>query len=127
MTAVAGNIAAQYLMKSAPAKGDRLMLCATIPIGASGAVGTLVADDPAFTATLNGTGDYTVAFPTSPVGRPGFLQVKSAAGTIKGWGTTAWDATAGTWRFILHNGAGTATQPANGDEIHLSVVLDPRG
>lgn len=127
MTVVAGNIASQYQMKSSPPKGDRLMLAGTIPIGGSGAVGTVVADDPAITATLNGTGDYTLAFPTSPTGRPGTLQVKSAAGTIKGWGTTAFDATAGTWRVILHNGAGTATQPASGDEIHFTVFLDPRG
>lgn len=125
MTAVAGNIGAQYPMKTA--HSERLVIEATIPIGAAGAVGTVVADDPQCSCALNGTGDYTFTFPTAPGGRMGDLNVASAAGTIKGYGTLTFDPTAGTWRFVLNNGAGVATQPANGDVIHISVVLDVRG
>jgi len=126
MTAIAGNIGAQYAKKTA--KAERIDLHGHCPIGASGAVGTIVADDPAITLTKNGgTGDYTLAFPTAPLGRINALYVVSAAGTIKGLGVISFDATTGACNFITHNGGGTATNPANGDVVHFSVTLDARG
>jgi hypothetical protein len=128
MTAVAGNIASQYNKKAAPPKGDRLQLSADIAIGSAGAVGTTNADDPVMVLTKNGgTGDYTLAFPTSPKGRILALYVVSAALTIKGVGIVSFDATTGALNFITQNGGGTATNPASGDVIHVSLDLDTRG
>jgi hypothetical protein len=128
MTTIAGNIAAQYPVKGAPPKGDRLQLSLDVSIGASGAIGTLTADDPGITATKNGgTGDYTFGFPTAPKGRIGAIYVVSAAGTIKGLGVVSFDPTAGTLNMVTHNGGGTATNPASGDVIHVELWLDTRG
>jgi hypothetical protein len=126
MTTIAGNIAAQNVKKTA--KSERMDLHGHCPIGASGAVGTIVADDPGITLTKNGgTGDYTLAFPTAPVGRILTLYVVSPAATIKTVWTLSFDATTGAWNFITGNGGGTATNPASGDVIHFAVSLDVRG
>ena len=125
MTAVAGNMGNQY--KLLTGKNERLEYFITVPIGAAGAVGAVVADDAQTTATLNGTGDYTVTFPTAPSGAIGNCEVLSPAGTIKSRSHVAFDPTAGTWRFNTNNAAGAATQPASGDVIYLSLVLNLRG
>lgn len=128
MTTIAGNIGGRYRKDAVAPKGVRLEITADISIGAAGAVGTTTADDPGCSLTKNGgTGDYTFAFPTSPNGRVRTIYVVSAAGTIKGLGIISFDPTAGTLNFITHNGGGTATNPANGDKIHIGIDLDPRG
>ncbi len=127
MTTIAGNIAASYTKKTA--HQERLQISSHTSIGASGAIGTTTADDPGCTLTKNGgTGDYTYAFPTAPAGRIVGISVVSAAATVSNnVSVKTFDPTAGTLNFITNNPAGTATNPANGDVIHIHLDLDVRG
>lgn len=125
MTTIAGNIA-DFDLKHID--NDVQIGSTEITIGASGAIGSELPDDPGFAATKNGgTGDYTLAFPTAPKGRVMAINIISAAGTIKGYGIISFDPVAGTLNFITHNGGGTATNPANGDKIHVTLALYKRG
>lgn len=123
MTAVAGDMPV-YPVKSA--KRDRVIVCAEQTLGASGAIGALVTDDPAVVLTKGATGIYTMVFPKAP--RVNIqITLKSAAGTIKTvWFHAAIDAAAGTAGFTTGNGGGTAADGASGDVIYLELLLDTR-
>lgn len=129
MTAVAGNIGAQYPLKTAHGgKAERLLMTCQVTIGAAGAIGTVTGDDSGCNVTKNaGTGDYTFSFPPAPAGKPGEVSILSPAGTIKGYGMIGFDPTAGTLEIVTHNGAGTATNPASGDVLYFEIWLDTRG
>lgn len=129
MTAVAGNIGAQYALKTAHGgKAERMLMTCQATIGAAGAVSAVSGDDVACNVTKNGgTGDYTFSFPTAPAGKPGEVSILSPAGTVKGYGMIGFDPTAGTLEIVTHNGAGTATNPATSDVLYFEVWLDVRG
>ena len=123
MTAIAGDIP-DYNCKSA--KRDRVMLCGEQTIGAAGAVGTLVADDPGLTITKNAsTGTYDIVYPKAIAAKL-LCQLVSAAGTVKIVNTVAISASAGTAQIVTSAPGGSATNPASGDVIHLMLMLDKR-
>ena len=122
MTAIAGDIP-DYPALSA--KRDRVDLCAEQTIGAAGAVGALVADDPGFTCAKNaGAGTYDLTFPKAIAAKL-FCQVVSA-GTVKIVNTVAINAAAGTAQIVTSAPGGAATNPANGDVLHIMLKLDQR-
>jgi len=123
MTAIAGDIP-DYPALSA--KRDRIMLCGEQPIGAAGAVGTLVAYDPGLTITKNaGAGTYDIVFPKAIAAKL-LCQLVSPAGTVKIVNTVSISASAGTAQIVTSAPGGAATNPANGDVIHLLLLLDQR-
>lgn len=125
MTAIAGNIA-DFDVKHID--NDVQLGSTEITIGASGAIGSELPDDPGFAATKNGgTGDYTLAFPQAPKGRIVGIYMISAAGTVGQAKVISFDPVAGTLNFITSNPAGAATNPANGDKIHVTLALYKRG
>lgn len=123
MTAVAGDIP-DYEMLSV--KRDRVLLCADQTIGAAGAVGALVADDPGFTCAKNaGTGVYDLVFPKA-IRATIDVSLFSPAGTVKTWWLVAMSASAGTAQIAIGNGGGTATNPASSDVLGIVMLLDKR-
>lgn len=94
------------------------MFC-KVPIGATGAVGTLVKDAP-IDVTRDSTGTYSITYPKSAdcEVRVGIM---SAAGTVVTANPTACDGTAGTATFVTRNAAGSATDPASGDVLLIFV------
>jgi len=123
MTTIAGDLPSY---PSHSAKRDRVLVAASQAIGAAGAVGTLTADDPGVTVTKNAAaGTYDVVFPKAIAAKI-VPVVKSAAGTVVGAYLTAYSASAGTAQVVTTAGDGTATNPANGDELHLLLWLDKR-
>lgn len=107
-------------------KRDRIVLSADQTIGAAGAVGAIVKDDPGITvAKAGGTGTYDITFPAAPAGRL-IASLTSAAGTVSQYSIAAFSATAGTAQVITRAPAGTATNPASGDVLSLVLVLDSR-
>ena len=105
-------------------KGPKLVILqARCPIGASGAVGTVVADDPAITFTKNGgTGDYAITFPKCSKCQP-VVTLLSAADTVNTTNYKAKDAAAGTLNIITQDGS-TAANPANGDIIEVTLFIE---
>lgn len=119
MTATAADIGQQYDAKSA--KRDRIRMFCKIPIGATGAVGTLTKDDPDITVTRSATGTYDVTFPK---GQDIHVNVSWKSTTLIGWRLNAYDATAGTFTVkTLAESAGTiaVTDPGNGDDLFLEI------
>ncbi len=123
MTAIAGDIPAY---SACSAKRSRLNLTAQQTIGAAGAVGALVADDPGFTCAKNaGAGTYDITFPKA-IAATLFLNVVSAAGTVKITNIVAINASAGTAQIVASAPGGVAANPASGDVIHFLLMLDTR-
>jgi len=123
MTAVAGDIPDYEALS---AKRDRVMLSATQAIGAAGAVGALTSDDPGITIAKNaGAGTYDITFPKAVAAKI-YSQLLSAAGTVKITSLAALNAAAGTAQLVTSAPGGAATNPANGDELHLLLLLDKR-
>lgn len=123
MTDVAGDLPDWPLLS---AKRDRVVICAEQTLGASGAIGALVTDDPGVVLTKGATGIYTMVFPKA-VRANIQVTLKSAAGTIKTvWFHAAINAAAGTAGFTTGNGGGTAADGASGDVIYLELLLDQR-
>jgi hypothetical protein len=93
---------------------------AEIPIGASGATGTILQAPPAFAAAKNGTGVYDCTnlppwIASKGKGRFRF-GIYSPALTVFAAVVTAYNATNGTMTFKAVS-AGGATEPASGDII----------
>ncbi|MEI9950806.1 MAG: hypothetical protein WDO74_17955 [Pseudomonadota bacterium] len=124
MTTNAGEIANTYPLKSG--RRDRIQLHADIPIGGSGVVGTVVVDDPAITAAHGTAGQYTFTYPKAPSGRVLSIVLQSPASTVKTAWVTAFSPTAGTGTIVIGNGGGTATDPASGDVVYLTLELETR-
>lgn len=94
------------------------MFC-KVPIGATGAVGTLVKDAP-IDVTRDSAGTYSLTLPKS-ADVDVRVAIMSAAGTVVTANPTACDGNAGTCTFVTRNAAGTATDPANGDVLRIFV------
>lgn len=108
---------------------DRVELECVATIGASGAVNAPLTsqDDPNMSVAHGATGVYNLTFP--PAGDAGGVldvTVVSPAGTVKGFGVTAFSPTAGTAQVVLNNGAGTATDPASADVLRFTITLNMR-
>jgi hypothetical protein len=110
-------------------KRDRIELEMRATIGAAGAVNSPLSsqDDPSMSVVHGATGVYAITFPPSP-NTDGQIDVTivSPAGTVKGFWCTAFSASAGTGSITCSNGAGTATDPANGDVIMFQITLSTR-
>ena len=108
---------------------DRVELEMRIQIGAAGAVVSPLQfqDDPNMSATHGTAGVYALTFPPGADGNGQLdVTVVSAAGTIKGFWCTAFAPNSGTASITCSNGAGTATDPANGDVIMVALTLSQR-
>lgn len=123
MTNVAGDTP-HWSLRSA--KRDRLVLCSEQTIGAAGAVGAPVTDDPGFTCAKNASaGTYDLTFPKAQRANLQVMLV-SPAGTVKTVWIAALSASAGTAQIVCGNGGGTATNPASSDVILFELLLDMR-
>lgn len=109
------------------ASNDVIRWVCEVPIGASGATGTLVNAPNRMTVAKNGTGVYDVAvMPITPAGKGRFsFGLYSPAGTVGSAFVTAYDGAAGTMSFTTAVGV-TATEPASGDKIWIFYEAEPR-
>lgn len=108
------------------AKGEKklVVLSGRTTIGAAGAIGTQTVDDPGITFTKNaGTGDYAITYPKGTHLAGVITNLVSVANTVNGWNLKAVSATSGTLNIIT-TAAGTATNPASGDEIRLLLFIE---
>lgn len=123
MTAIAGDMP-HWELRSA--KRDRVVICSEQTIGAAGAVGTLVTDDPGVTVAKNASaGTYDIAFPKAHRASV-YCSVVSPAGTVKTVSVVALSASAGTAQLVTNNAAGAATNPATSDVLLFELLLDMR-
>lgn len=108
---------------------DRIELEMRIAIGAAGAVVSPLQfqDDAAMSAVHGSAGVYALTFPPGADGN-GQLDVTtvSPAGTVKGYWVTAFAPNSGTASITISNGAGVATDPANGDVVMVTLTLSMR-
>lgn len=91
-----------------------------VPIGASGATGTLTNQPQGIAVAKNGTGTYDVTgMPPAPAGS-GFwtFGLYSPTPTVGCAVVTAYDLNAGTMTFKTLSGV-TATEPASGNIIYI--------
>ena len=102
----------------------KVLTTADFPIGASGAVGTIVGD-PGISLVKADTGVYTLTYPPA-------LRVKifpaikvSAAGTVTEIIGTAAAPTSGT-ATLQTSKAGVATEPASGNILSVLLVSETR-
>lgn len=125
---------AKALRDCGPVKGlgdvgtiDTIRWRCKVPIGASGATGTLAFGPNGIAVAKNTTGVYDVTgMPPSPAAKGSFnFGIKSAAGTVGSAFVTAYDLAAGTMTFTTAVGV-TATEPASGDEITIFFTGEPR-
>jgi len=93
---------------------------AEVPIGASGATGTLVGEPNGMAVAKGATGVYNcTGLPATPAGKCRFWYgLFSPAGTVGSAITTIMDNPAGTMTFRTAVGV-TATEPASGDKIWI--------
>lgn len=98
-----------------------------VPIGASGATGTLAFGPNGIAVAKNTTGVYDVTgMPPLPTGKGSFhFGIYSPAGTVGSCFVTAYSLSAGTMTFTTAVGV-TATEPASGDEITIFFAGEPR-
>ena len=103
----------------------RMVACCHVDIGATGApvINPLKSDDSGFSITLASTGLYDLVFPKCVDVRID-VEVMSASPTVFGAVLLAKSATAGTAQFRTYNGAGAATNPANGDDLNIVFIMD---
>lgn len=101
--------------------GDTITWEVEIPIGATGAVGTLAGPYPnGFACAKNTTGVYDcTGLPPLPSGGRFLFTIYSPALTICDCVVTAYSATAGTMTFKTVLGTATPVQPASGDKLWL--------
>lgn len=103
-------------------KSETVSWQVTVPIGASGATGTLVGPYPnGFAIAKNTTGVYDMTgIPLSPAGTGRWrFGIFSAALTIDSVVVTAFDETAGTATIKTVLGSASPVQPASGDKIYI--------
>lgn len=113
-----------YLVKAA--RRDVVEFECSVVVGAAGAVASVDTDDTQVNATKDaGTGVYNLTFPIAAKGRL-YVGFKSAAGTVKTYWLSAFDATAGTAQLSFGNGGGTATNPNTGDVFWFLYRADSR-
>jgi hypothetical protein len=108
---------------------DRVELEMRAQIGAAGSVllPLQFQDDPNMSVALGATGVYALTFPPGADGNGQLdVTVVSPAGTVKGFWCTAFAPNSGTASITTSNGAGVATNPANGDVIMITITLSMR-
>ncbi len=121
MTTEAADIAGLNPVRAV--RQDMVRLRMSVPIGSTGAVGTLTKDDGAWDLTRDTTGTYSGTFPKAAAGIPRVTYVGD--GTVKGHYFTAFDATAGTFTVKFHDGATpTTTDPESTAVLYFEVDLD---
>lgn len=129
MTAPLGDQPVQpdHLVKGV-AIGDTIRWEVQVPIGASGATGTLVGPYPnGLAVAKNTTGVYDcTGLPILPSGGRFVFGLQSAALTITCAVVTAFSPTAGTMTFKTTLGNATPVEPANGDKITIQFAGEPR-
>ena len=98
-----------------------------VPIGASGATGTLAFQPNGMAVAKSDTGVYAVTgMPICPAGKGRItFGIYSPAPTVGGAVVTVVDFTAGTMTFETLVGV-TATEPASGDKIWIKFRGSPR-
>lgn len=101
--------------------GETVIWEVEIPIGASGATGTLAGPYPnGFACAKNTTGIYDcTGLPILPSGGRFFFGLYSPALTVADVVVTAYSATAGTMTFKTVLGSASPVQPASGDKVWL--------
>jgi len=106
-------------------RGMRLLACCHVDIGATGAptVDATKCDDPGITITRASAGIYDLVYPKCVDVRIN-IEAMSPLGTVLGAVLLAKSATAGTAQFRTFNDAGTATDPASGDDLNIVLVMD---
>lgn len=128
MASVAGEVN-NYDLKSG--RRDRLLLQAKgTSTGSTGSLGAALTwqDDPGITIVKQaGNGVYNVTFPKG-VDASGsiWVDVISAAGTVRGAFVTAADFNAGTASFTTVDAAGAATNPIAGESVTVSILIPMR-
>ena len=102
--------------------GQEQVLCeGTFTIGAAGAVSASSVDDPALAlGDDSGVGVHALTYPKTPYARIR-ADLLSSGLTVSEAVVTAKDAAAGTATLTLFK-AGVATQAANGNQIHVTVI-----
>ena len=106
-------------------RGMRLLACCHIDIGATGAptVDATKCDDPGITITRASAGLYNLVYPKCVDVRID-IEVMSVTPTVFGAVFLAKSATAGTAQFRTFNAAGAATDPASGDDLNITLIMD---
>lgn len=96
-------------------------------IGAVGAVGASVTDDPALILTRTGVGTYTLAYPAGYSAKFDFeLLAADATPTAASFVLTAKNPSAGTSTFVAVNGV-AAAEIESGSTLTVSVTVATRG
>lgn len=122
---MATNAADAIVWPKKAAHRDRYEFFLDVTFGTT-SVASSVADDPAITITRTGAGVYNLTFPAGP-GR--FLldaSIFSAALTVTTVVITALNVGAGTATIKTLAAAGTAADPANGDQVFLMLDMETR-
>jgi hypothetical protein len=106
---------------------DTIKWTTEVPIGASGATGTLLRGPNGIAVAKNGTGVYDVTvMPITPAGKGRFrFGLYSPLLTVTEATVTAYDGAAGTMTFTTSKG-GTAAEPASGDKVWVYYEGEPR-
>ena len=92
-----------------------------ITYGASGAP-TNAADHPSISTTRNSAGNYALKYPPCADMDMEFTLISPSL-TVANIVITALNTTAGTATIVITNAAGSATDPASDDVIHLCLSL----
>jgi len=97
---------------------DTIKWTTEVPIGASGATGTLLRGPNGIAFAKNTTGVYDgTGLPITPAGKGRFqFGLYSPLLTVTECTVTAYDGAAGTMTFTTSKG-GTAAEPASGDKV----------
>lgn len=108
-------------------KAEYVEWMCVVPIGASGATGTLAHQPNGIAVAKGGTGVYAVTgAPICPAGAGVYwFGIESASGKVGSAYVTAKDLTAGTMTFETAVGV-TATEPDSGDVITIFFRGSPR-
>lgn len=101
---------------------------ARVAIGATGAP-TLSKGSAGFGISRSAAGTYALTFRAGRYGLHPIVVLKSAAKTVVTYVVTAFDPTAGTATIKTLGGANAAvdTDPANGDELSITIPTMPFG
>ena len=113
--ALASALAAYEVRACGPRPTIAQARCA---IGATGAVGTTTGQ---VGFTRASAGNYTLVYPASKYAHI-LVSIISPLGTVRDAYVSAQDAPAGTATIICGNAAGTATDPASGDILMLTII-----
>lgn len=108
-----------------PARGVRrnltYMAC-NFTVGATGAVGTLTEDDPAWAVTRSDTGDYSIVFPKSAYATPPRVTAVAAPAVNSNPELVTFSASSGTATITFVAAGGTSpTDPDENAVIYIEM------